>query len=182
MPVTFTLVSGPATLSGSTLTITGPGTITVWATQGGDSTYAAASYVQKTITVVNASYTVTGSTSGNGNIQCVTPVISGNTTSCTLTPDTGYRISAVSGCETGSLIGTTYTTGTITASCTVTASFAVQKAGDCDANGTVTIAEVQSAINMFLGLKTVEACVDIDNGNSVSIAEVQKVINSFLGL
>ena len=182
LPVTFTLVSGPATLSGSTLTITGPGTITVWATQGGDSTYAAASYVQKTITVVNASYTVTGSTSGNGNIQCVTPVISGNTTSCTLTPDTGYRISAVSGCETGSLIGTTYTTGTITASCTVTASFAVQKAGDCDANGTVTIAEVQSAINMFLGLKTVEACVDIDNGNSVSIAEVQKVINSFLGL
>ena len=56
------------------------------------------------------------------------------------------------------------------------------KAGDCDSSGTVTIAEVQSAINMFLGLKTVEACVDIDNNSNVSIAEVQKVINSFLGL
>ncbi len=56
------------------------------------------------------------------------------------------------------------------------------KPGDCDNSGTVTIAEVQSAINMFLGLKTVEACVDVDSSNSVSIAEVQKVINSFLGL
>ncbi len=54
--------------------------------------------------------------------------------------------------------------------------------GDCDSSGTVAIAEVQSAINMFLGLKTVEACVDLDNSNNISIAEVQKVINSFLGL
>ena len=58
----------------------------------------------------------------------------------------------------------------------------VCKPGDCDGNGTVTIAEVQSAINMFLGLKTVEVCVDQDSNSSVSIAEVQKVINSFLGL
>ncbi len=56
------------------------------------------------------------------------------------------------------------------------------KAGDCDANGSVTIAEVQSAINMFLGLKAVEVCVDQDSSSGVSIAEVQKVINSFLGL
>jgi hypothetical protein len=56
------------------------------------------------------------------------------------------------------------------------------KAGDCDNDGTVTIAEVQSAINMFLGLKTVDACVNRDNDGVVSIAEVQKTINSFLGL
>ena len=54
--------------------------------------------------------------------------------------------------------------------------------GDCDHNGTVTIAEVQSAINMFLGLKTAAACVDQDVSGGVSIAEVQKTINSFLGL
>ncbi len=59
---------------------------------------------------------------------------------------------------------------------------ASSKPGDCDNSGTVTIAEVQSAINMFLGLKTVDVCVDIDSSGSVSIAEVQKVINSFLGL
>jgi hypothetical protein len=61
-------------------------------------------------------------------------------------------------------------------------SAASTKPGDCDNSGIVTIAEVQSAINMFLGLKTVDVCVDIDNSSSVSIAEVQKVINSFLGL
>jgi hypothetical protein len=56
------------------------------------------------------------------------------------------------------------------------------KPGDCDGNGTVTITEVQGAINMFLGLKSAEICVDIDKQNGVSISEVQKVINSFLGL
>ena len=71
--------------------------------------------------------------------------------------------------------------GGSTAKCTAAKS-ALTKPGDCDNSGTVTIAEVQSAINMFLGLKTVEACVDVDNSNGVSIAEVQKVINSFLGL
>lgn len=59
---------------------------------------------------------------------------------------------------------------------------AAAKPGDCDNNGTVTIAEVQSAINMFLGLNTVAPCVDTNGNNSVSIDEVQKTINSFLGL
>ncbi|MBI5483335.1 MAG: hypothetical protein HY888_02600, partial [Deltaproteobacteria bacterium] len=55
------------------------------------------------------------------------------------------------------------------------------KPGDCDGNGSVNIAEVQSAISMFLGLKPSERCVDIDRNGLVSIAEVQKAINSFLG-
>jgi len=56
------------------------------------------------------------------------------------------------------------------------------KAGDSDGDGAVSIAEVQSAINMFLGLKAAEGYVDQDGDGGVSIAEVQKVINSFLGL
>jgi hypothetical protein len=63
-----------------------------------------------------------------------------------------------------------------------TVTIATTKPGDCDSNSAVTIAEVQSAINMFLGLKPVEACVNQDLSSGVSIAEVQKVINSFLGL
>lgn len=55
-------------------------------------------------------------------------------------------------------------------------------AGDCDDNGITSIAEVQSAINMFLGLQTSYACVDLSANGSVSISEVQKTINSFLGL
>jgi len=54
--------------------------------------------------------------------------------------------------------------------------------GDCDGKGSVSIAEVQATINMYLGLKSVEACVDTDASTSVSIAEVQKVINGYLGL
>ena len=60
--------------------------------------------------------------------------------------------------------------------------FANSKPGDCDGNGTVSIDEVQSGINMFLGLKQVQNCVDMNNGGSVTIDEVQKVINAFLGL
>jgi len=56
------------------------------------------------------------------------------------------------------------------------------KYGDCDLDGGVSIAEVQTAINMYLGMKQVAACVDVDGNNSVSIDEVQKAINGFLGL
>jgi hypothetical protein len=52
-PVTFALVSGPATLSGSTLGITGAGSIVVTASQAGNTNYAAATPVTATI-VVNA--------------------------------------------------------------------------------------------------------------------------------
>ena len=54
--------------------------------------------------------------------------------------------------------------------------------GDCDSDGTVSIAEVQGAINMFLGVEPAGRCVNTDNSSNVSIAEVQKVINRFLGL
>jgi len=54
--------------------------------------------------------------------------------------------------------------------------------GDCNHDGQVSIAEVQAAINMYLGLKPVDSCVDTDNSGNVSIAEVQKVINGYLRL
>jgi YD repeat-containing protein len=51
LPVTFSVLSGPATVSGSTLTITGAGTVVVAANQAGNSNYAAAAQVTQTITV-----------------------------------------------------------------------------------------------------------------------------------
>ncbi len=52
LPVTLTLVSGPATLSGATLTLAGsPGTVTLRAVQAGDATYAEAPAVERTFTV-----------------------------------------------------------------------------------------------------------------------------------
>ncbi len=60
---------------------------------------------------------------GGGTITCASPVASGSTTTCTLTPNAGFRIGSVSGC--GGVPGTTspYITGVITAACTVTAVF-----------------------------------------------------------
>jgi len=54
-------------------------------------------------------------------------------------------------------------------------------AGDCNGDGTVSIAEVQSAINMYLEIIPVEECVDVNDNDKVSIGEVQKVINNHLG-
>lgn len=54
LPVSLTLVSGSATLNGTTLTITGAGSIVVKATQAGDSNYSVAPEVQQTITVNKA--------------------------------------------------------------------------------------------------------------------------------
>ena len=72
-------------------------------------------------------YTVTASAGANGNISPsgAVSVNSGATKAFTVTPNTGYKISSVSGCN-GTLSGSTYTTGAITANCTVTAAFAVQ--------------------------------------------------------
>jgi hypothetical protein len=51
LTVSFSLVSGPATLSGSALTLTGIGTVVVSATQPGNANYAAATNVQQSIVV-----------------------------------------------------------------------------------------------------------------------------------
>jgi RHS repeat-associated protein len=57
--VTFSVSSGPGTLSGTTLTVTGTGTIVVTANQAGNTNYAAAPQVTKSITVNSATITVT---------------------------------------------------------------------------------------------------------------------------
>lgn len=58
LPITYTLISGPATLSGDILTVTGTGSIVVEADQAGNADYAAAPSVQITITVVEADFTL----------------------------------------------------------------------------------------------------------------------------
>ena len=55
LPVTFTLVSGPATLSNSTLTLTGAtGTVVVRASQPGNANFTAATAVDRSFTVASA--------------------------------------------------------------------------------------------------------------------------------
>ena len=72
--VAFSLISGPATLSGSTLTITGAGTVVVAANQAGDTNYAAAPQVTASITVNKATQTVTAFTPASPLTYGVAPV------------------------------------------------------------------------------------------------------------
>ncbi len=68
------------------------------------------------------SYSVAATAGPNGSISPASrTVTAGNTTTFTVTPNTGYT-SLVSGCG-GSLAGNTYTTGPINAECAVLASF-----------------------------------------------------------
>jgi hypothetical protein len=70
-------------------------------------------------------YTATAIAGPNGSINPATRTVSrGATTTFTLSPSSGY-IAAAIGCG-GTLSGAVYTTGTITSSCTVTATFLIE--------------------------------------------------------
>lgn len=60
LPVSFTVVSGPATVSGSTVTLTGAGTVTLRASQAGSYEYAAATPVDQSfnVSIVRAAQTI----------------------------------------------------------------------------------------------------------------------------
>ncbi len=75
---------------------------------------------------VGITYTVTPVATGGGSINPDTPqtIPAGDSVAFTLTADAGHLLASVTGCG-GTLAGDTYTTGPVTADCTVSASFEV---------------------------------------------------------
>jgi len=66
LPVSFCVVSGPAMISGAKLTISGAGTVTVRASQGGDTDhYLPAANVDRAFTINKANQTITFANPGN---------------------------------------------------------------------------------------------------------------------
>jgi hypothetical protein len=61
LPVSFSIASGPATVSGNTVHITGAGTVTVRASQGGDGNYNPAPDADQSFEVAKATPTITWS-------------------------------------------------------------------------------------------------------------------------
>ena len=126
------------------------------------------------------SYPVTPSAGEGGSISPNTAqsVEYGNTTTFMVTPDTGYSIDKVGGCN-GSLSGNTYTTDAITADCEVTASFVINTytvTPSAGANGSISPDSDQTAnygdTTSFTltpasgyGIDTVEGCNGSLNGN-----------------
>ncbi len=71
LTVTFSVVSGPASITGNVLTITGAGPVSVQADQSGDATHSPAPPVTRPLTVTRATLTVTANdktkVAGNAN-------------------------------------------------------------------------------------------------------------------
>ena len=83
--VRFSVVSGPGSISGSTLTVTGPGTIVVAANQAGNSNYMAATQVTASIVIGKATATVT--------LGSLTPTYTGSALAATATTNpTGLTV------------------------------------------------------------------------------------------
>jgi hypothetical protein len=61
-PIAYTVVSGPATVAGNVLTLTGAGSVVVEADQTGNTDYSAAPSVQQTIAVAQETPTITWNT------------------------------------------------------------------------------------------------------------------------
>lgn len=91
------LATGPATLSGNTLTVTGVGTITVTAYQFGNQTYANASSQPMKIAASPATLTVTA-----GNVSCAY----GQVTNCIQSLSADYTIAGFVNSDTQAAIAT----------------------------------------------------------------------------
>ena len=101
--VVFSVTSGPATVSGSTLTITGAGTVVVAANQAGNTNYSAATAVTQSIVVNTASQTITFTAPTSPVTYGVSPI----TLSASSTSGLAITFSVVSG--PGTVSGNTLT-------------------------------------------------------------------------
>ena len=163
LPVSYSVLSGPATVSSGLLTITGNGTVAVRASQSGDLTnYSAAANVDQFFTVTRAALVVTADSAArlygatnpvltvsysgfvNGEsaevlagVPALTVAASSNT------PPGNYAITAGPGTLSAANYDFTYTAGTLTispASLTITAS-AASKTYDGNTLATVTFGD-----------------------------------------
>jgi uncharacterized repeat protein (TIGR01451 family) len=128
-----------------------------------------------TATFVLNEYTVsTQVAAGQGSFSPGSATVAhGNTASFTVTPATGYSVQSVTGCG-GTLSGTTYTTASVTADCTVTATFVLKNVPDA-VDDAVTVAEDSSATvvnvlaNDSTGQLTVTAVTQPTSGGLVTL-------------
>ncbi len=124
-------------------------------------------------------FAVTALAGANGSISCASPVTSGAAVTCVTTPNAGYRTLNVSGC--GGMFsnsnGNRYTTGAISAPCTVTATFDATANAVCGAaNGVATttaptaaLCTVGAASTVATSARTFDwSCAGVGNGAAAS--------------
>jgi RHS repeat-associated protein len=146
LAVTFSVVSGPGTISGSTLTITGPGTVVVAANQAGNADYAAATQVTKSIVITSAvSITVAPSSAAlsAGQVQQFTATVS-NTSNTAV----NWTISPV-GVGSINPSGLYTAPATISTQQTVTVTATSQADSAQSASATISLSLAQCALNSY---------------------------------
>jgi RHS repeat-associated protein len=133
LTMSFSVVSGPGTVNGSTLTITGAGTVVVAANQAGNTDYAAAAQVTQSVTVNKAVLTVTADNASraygaanpsftdtltgfvNGDTSSVASGAASLTTTATSTSAPGsYPITAAAGTLAAANYSFVFVNGTLT--------------------------------------------------------------------
>jgi hypothetical protein len=133
LAVVFSVLSGPASVSGSTLTITGAGTVVVVADQSGNTTtYAAAAEVTHSITVNKISPTAGLTASPNPSLVQGTVTLTATVASSVGTP-TGSVVFS----DSGTTLGTANLTGgiaTLTTSTLAAGSHSITAAYSGDSN------------------------------------------------
>jgi hypothetical protein len=122
----FTFGTAPETGSAYAVTVLSQPVGQTCTVANGTGTISGAHVTNVSVTCASTTYTVGASAGTGGGISPASATVKhGATTSFTVTPATGYSIDGVSGCG-GTLSGNTYTTGAITANCTVSASFNIK--------------------------------------------------------
>ena len=155
LPVTLTIKSGPATIAGNTITITGAGSVTVAADQAGNTNYDAAPEVTTGFTVAPAPQTISpfagiaSVTYGSAPFTIVPPTASSGLP-VTVTVKSGPAklagdIVTITGAGTVVLAADESGNGNYTAAAEVTTSFTVSKAAQ-------SIAAFAAITNMAYGV------------------------------
>ena len=159
LPVAFTVKSGPGTISGNTLTVTGAGAIVIAADQAGSAIWKAATQVLQTLTVNKATPAAALATTGN-------IVLTQNAITFTATVSSAASVptGTVNFLDGATVLGTgtlangvaTFTTSTLAiGSHSVTAVYA----GDANFNGATSSAQSETIEDFSLNISTVAGSV-----------------------
>lgn len=97
LPVDFSIIEGPATITGTTVTMTGAGSVTVRASQAGDDDFLAAENADRSF-VAGYSLTITADAGGDASATPAQPVYApGETISISMTETATHRFTGWSG-------------------------------------------------------------------------------------
>ena len=191
LPVAFYIASGPATISGNTITLTGPGIVVVRANQAGSATYNAAPTAERSFTVIaplSATVDIAGNVLTAGALATpFTPVTgAGGATpySYVISPSlpSGLSLNATTGVISGTPVVVLPTANyiiTVTDSSSSTATGAFKLTVNATVTTTVTVSNLTATYNTAL---TAIAPVTAANGTGALIYAVTPPLPAGLSL